>query len=148
MIKVVACGGFDPVHVGHIDYLKKAKALGDRLIVVLNNDNWLKKKKGFVFMQQNERKKILEAIRYVDEVIISAHKPNTKDISINNELRKIRPSILAKGGDRTRDNIPETELCAKLGIKIVDGLGKKIQSSTDLVAAMKGDEKAKYNYET
>ena len=134
IIRVAACGGFDPAHIGHIEYLQKAKALGDWLIVILNNDNWLKKKKGFCFMKEQERKKILESFRFVDEVVITKHKPNTKDLSVCDALKKIMPDILAKGGDKVRSNIPETELCDRLGIKIVDGLGKKIQSSSELIA--------------
>ena len=65
-IIVAVSGGFDPVHIGHVRMFKEAKALGDRLVVILNNDNWLIKKKGFVFMPQEERKEIIEAIKCVD----------------------------------------------------------------------------------
>ncbi|MEK9166387.1 MAG: adenylyltransferase/cytidyltransferase family protein, partial [Patescibacteria group bacterium] len=106
--KIVAVsGGFDPVHVGHIRHFKAARKLGDKLVVILNNDNWLRLKKGFVFMPEKERKEIIEAFSYVDEVVLTGHKRNTKDISICEELKKIRPHIFAKGGDRTLENIPE-----------------------------------------
>lgn len=134
-IVVVVSGGFDPVHVGHIRMIKKAKKLGDRLIVILNNDNWLKKKKGYVFMPQNERKEILEAIEGVDKVVISRHPKSPRDMSVCAELKQVRPDIFANGGDRTKSNIPEVTVCKKIGCKMVFnvGYGGKIQSSSWLV---------------
>lgn len=137
MKTVAVSGGFDPLHIGHVEMIKEAKALGDRLIVIVNNDNWLMKKKGFVFMDERERKAILEAIRYVDEVHISEHPENPTDSSVCAELEKIKPDIFANGGDRKPDGdpIPEVELCQRLGIELVYNVGKsgKIQSSSDLV---------------
>ena len=66
---VVVSGGFDPIHTGHIEYFKSAKSLGDKLIVALNSDNWLEKKKGKFFMPFEERESIVKSITYVDEVI-------------------------------------------------------------------------------
>lgn len=136
--KIIAVsGGFDPVHIGHVRLFNEAKKLGDKLIVLLNNDNWLKLKKGYVFMPEEERKEIIEAFTAVDEVIISSHKKGTKDISISAELRLIRPHIFAKGGDRHVGNIPNPEVlvCDEIGCKIVNdiGFGGKVQSSSDLV---------------
>ena len=135
MTKVVAVsGGVDPVHIGHIRLIKEAKALGDKLVVILNNDNWLKQKKGFVFMKEDERKAVLEAIRDVDEVVITEHPENPKDMSVCAELEKLRPDVFANGGDRWADNVPERQLCIKLGIKMVDNVGgSKAQSSSELV---------------
>src|SRR5882724_4585395 len=97
-VVVAVSGGFDPIHPGHIRMFKEAKALGDRLVVILNNDNWLMKKKKFVFMKQNERKEVIEAIKYVDLVIISKHKHDTDDMSVSEDLRRIKPDIFANGG--------------------------------------------------
>jgi D-beta-D-heptose 7-phosphate kinase/D-beta-D-heptose 1-phosphate adenosyltransferase len=137
MITVAVSGGFDPVHIGHIEMMQEAKALGDKLVVILNNDNWLKKKKGFAFMDEKERRAIIEAIRYVDEVVITSHPENPGDMSVCAELEKIKPDIFANGGDRKPDGdpIPEVELCNRLGIKLVYNIGKsgKIQSSSELV---------------
>ncbi|MCX6752393.1 MAG: adenylyltransferase/cytidyltransferase family protein [Candidatus Nomurabacteria bacterium] len=136
---VMVSGGYDPVHIGHIRQFKAAKALGDKLVVVLNNDNWLKLKKGYVFMPENERKEILEGIKYVDEVVISKHKPNTEDISIYNELQMIRPHIFAKGGDRKPSHVPiptpEVTFCEEIGCEIIYNVGEggKVQSSSELV---------------
>ena len=142
MKTVAISGGFDPVHIGHIRLIHEARALGDRLVVILNNDNWLMAKKGFVFMNQNERKAILEAMRDVDEVVITEHLENPNDMSITKELAMIRPHIFANGGDRDKkdaDNAssslnPEQKLCRELNIELVLNVGgEKAQSSSELV---------------
>ena len=134
MTVVAVSGGFDPVHTGHISLLREAKKLGDKLVVILNNDHWLQAKKGFVFMTAVERKAVLEAIRYVDEVIVTRHPENPKDLSVCQELEKLKPDIFANGGDRKADNVPEVELCEKLDIKLVWNVGGgKTQSSSELV---------------
>ena len=137
--KIVAVsGGFDPVHSGHINLLREAKSLGDRLVVILNNDNWLRKKKGFAFMAETERKIVLGAIRFVDEVILTEHPDNPDDMSVCKTLEKLRPDMFANGGDRKSDNIPEYQLCERLGIKMVFGVGgEKTQSSSELVQRVK-----------
>lgn len=145
MTTIAVSGGFDPVHVGHIELFREAKKLGDRLVVILNNDHWLKKKKGFVFMNENERKAVLLAIRYIDEVIITSHPENPTDMSICRELEALQPDIFANGGDRDKKDAdsktsslnPEQELCRHLGIKMIFNLGKKMQSSSELVKRVK-----------
>ena len=135
-MKVAVCGGFDPLHVGHIRHFKGAKALGDELIVILNTDRWLRKKKGYVFMPFKERKEIIESVIYVDRVVECID----KDVSVAKTLATIKPDIFAKGGDRGIGNIPKSEIdiCKKLGIRIVCGVGgKKIQSSSELVKKAK-----------
>ncbi len=134
---VMVSGGFDPVHIGHVRLFQEAKKLGDELVVVINNDHWLRLKKGYVFMKEQERKEIIEAFDAVDRVVLSSHKKNTKDISISKDLRLLRPNIFAKGGDRHRGNIPTPEVlvCEELGCEIVNdvGWGGKVQSSSKLV---------------
>jgi D-beta-D-heptose 7-phosphate kinase/D-beta-D-heptose 1-phosphate adenosyltransferase len=139
---VMVSGGFDPVHVGHLDMLKEAKDLGDELVVLLNNDNWLRLKKGFAFMNESDRKEILESFKFVDRVLITFHEPDTKDISVCRELELFKPHIFANGGDRKEDNIPEYEVCKRLGIEMVFNIGKKgkIRSSSDLVKKAKKDK--------
>ncbi len=134
---VVVSGGFDPVHIGHIRMFQEAKKLGDRLIVILNNDNWLKKKKNHVFMHQKERKEVIESIFGVDAVVITGHPKNPKDMSVSKEILKIKPDIFANGGDRKNENdIPEVEACRKVGAKMIFNIGKggKVQSSSWLLA--------------
>lgn len=132
---VAVSGGFDPVHIGHVRMFQEAKKLGDYLIVIANNDNWLKLKKGYAFMPEEERKEIIEAFGCVDEVVLTFHEPGTTDMSVCKELEAIKPDIFANGGDRKADNIPEYEVCERLGIKMEFnvGHGGKVQSSSDLV---------------
>ena len=149
-IVVAVSGGFDPVHIGHVRMFNEAKKLGHKLVVILNNDNWLMLKKGYVFMPEAERKEIIESFAAVDEVVLSSHEKNTKDISICGDLRKVRPHIFAKGGDRHSGNIPEGPVCEEIGCLIVNdiGHGGKVQSSSWLVEKArkheeKGDEEMK-----
>jgi cytidyltransferase-like protein len=131
---IIASGFFDPIHVGHIEYLKLAKELGDKLVAILNNDVQCLLKKDRTFMREEERVEIVRAIRYVDEVFLSVDKDKSVCESIRVIAEKYRGNeiIFGKGGDRFSYEIPETEFCKRLGIKIVDGLGKKIQSSSKL----------------
>lgn len=134
---VAVSGGFDPVHIGHIRMFQEAKALGDELVVILNNDHWLKDKKGFPFMPEAERKEIIEAIAGVDRVVVTNHIPGDPDRSVCSALREIHPTIFANGGDRKPDGdpVPEVDLCNELGIEIIYnvGAGGKVQSSSWLI---------------
>lgn len=136
--KIVAVSmGADPLHIGHVYHILDAKRLGDRLIVILNNDNWLKNKKGYIFMPEDERARIIMAIRGVDGVMLTKHKINDEDRSVSRELEILKPDIFAKGGDRNADNIPESErkVCEKFNIKIINGVGgDKVQSSSWLLS--------------
>lgn len=133
-IVVAVSGGMDPVHPGHIKLFKNSKKLGTKLVVILNNDNWLKKKKGFTFLSEKERKDILLSIKYVDQVYVTKHKPNDSDTSVCEALKKIKPNLFCNGGDQFATTIPEYKLCKELGIKMKFNVGgKKIQSSSQLV---------------
>jgi D-beta-D-heptose 7-phosphate kinase/D-beta-D-heptose 1-phosphate adenosyltransferase len=132
---VAVSGGFDPLHIGHVRMFERARALGDELVVILNNDNWLRTKKGFAFMPEKERKEVIEALRAVDRVVITTHKPNDIDTSVSRALRAVRPHIFANGGDRKLDTIPEVAVCEEIGCAMVFNVGKggKIQSSSWLL---------------
>ena len=134
-ITVAVSGGFDPLHIGHIRLFEAARKLGDRLVVILNNDNWIEKKKGRAFMPEKERKEIIEALKFVDEVNITKHSKNPSDMSIVRDLERLKPDIFANGGDRKFDNIPEVGLCERLGIDMKFGIGRggKVQSSSWLI---------------
>lgn len=134
-IVVAVSGGFDPIHIGHVRYLKEAKALGDKLVVILNNDHWLRRKKGANFMNEDDRKEILEALECVDEVVVTKHKPDDGDRSICQALEEIHPDVFANGGDQNAESIPEYKLCEKLDIKMAFdvGHGGKIRSSSELL---------------
>ena len=132
---VVSSGGFDPLHIGHVRMFRSAKKLGDYHIVILNNDNWLFTKRGFIFMPQKERKEIIEALDCVDEVVLTRHPKEAKDMTVVRELKKIKPHIFVNGGDRTNKNTPELILCEEVGIKPVFNVGRggKVQSSSWLL---------------
>ena len=129
-IRVAVSGYFDPIHVGHLEYLKMAKELGDSLVVIVNNNHQCELKKGKPFMDQNDRLEIVKALRFVDEVFLSID----KDRTVCKSLELVRPNIFANGGDRATSEVPETPICKKYNIKMVDGLGDKIRSSSNLTS--------------
>jgi D-beta-D-heptose 7-phosphate kinase/D-beta-D-heptose 1-phosphate adenosyltransferase len=134
--KVVAVsGGFDPIHIGHVRMLQDARKIGN-VIVFLNTDNWLKRKKGYVFMPWQERAEILLAIRGVKEVYSAMDDDNT----VCEALKFYKPDVFANGGDRKPGLVPEYQVCEELGIEMAFSVGgdDKPQSSSWLV------EKSKY----
>ena len=106
---VLVTGGFDPIHSGHIEYFNEAKKLGDKFIIGLNSDEWLKRKKGRFFMPFEERKIILENIKGVRAVIEFDDSDNTANAAIETVLEYGNSVIFANGGDRNETNIPEYE---------------------------------------
>lgn len=128
MIVVAVSGYFDPIHVGHLECLKLAKQLGDKLIVIVNNDKQTILKKGKSFMNEKDRMEIVSALQCVDEVFLSID----DDKSVCKSLEFLKPSIFANGGDRSLSEIPETAIIDKYSIKMVDGLGAKIRSSSKI----------------
>ena len=127
-IRVAVSGYFDPIHIGHLEYLRMAKELGDSLVVIVNNNHQCKLKKGKHFMDENDRVEIVKALRFVDEVFLSVD----NDRTVCKSLEEIKPDIFANGGDRATSEVPETPVCKKFNIKMVDGLGDKIRSSSSL----------------
>ena len=127
-IRVAVSGYFDPIHVGHLEYLRMAKELGDSLVVIVNNNYQCKLKKGKHFMDENDRVEIVKALRFVDEVFLSVD----NDRTVCKSLEETKPDIFANGGDRATSEVPETPVCKKFNIKMVDGLGDKIRSSSSL----------------
>ena len=128
MKKVCISGYFDPLHVGHLEYINKAKKLGDYLVVIVNNNLQCKLKKGKFFMDENDRAEIVKNLKSVDEVFLSID----SDKTVCKSLEKLKPSIFANGGDRKNYEIPESKVCDMYGIEIIDGLGDKIRTSSDL----------------
>jgi cytidyltransferase-like protein len=137
MSKVIAVSGyFDPIHIGHLEYLRLAKDLGDKLIVIVNNNHQCVLKKGDFFMDEADRVEIVKALGFVDEVFLSIDTDKTVCAS----LAEIKPDIFANGGDRHNEEIPESVVGAKYGIKIIDGLGEKIRSSSELTGLKEMEE--------
>ena len=131
---VTISGYFDPLHIGHIEYCEHARKLADlknaELWVIVNNDRQTILKKGQAFMPEQERLKIMGSLKGVDKAVLSID----KDGSQVETLKSIKPIIFANGGDRMQSNIPETQTCLANNIEIIDGLGEKIQSSSNLIA--------------
>ena len=128
MKKVAISGYFDPIHVGHLEYIEMSKKLGDYLIVIVNNNKQCVLKKGKPFMDEMDRIKIIKAIKWVDEVFLCVD----EDSTVCKSLEKIKPDIFTNGGDRHNTEIPEAVVCRKYGIELFDGMGDKIRSSSDL----------------
>lgn len=129
---IIVSGGFDPIHSGHIEYLKDAKKLGDKLVVALNSDEWLINKKDKFFMPFNERKIIIENLSFVDSVIDFKDDDMGSAINALTKIKELYPKdkiAFANGGDRNEANIPEMSVD---GIEFLFGVGgddKKNSSS-------------------
>ncbi len=131
--KVVCVSGyFNPLHIGHISLFNRAKELGDYLVVIVNSDDQVKLKGSVPFMKEEERAAIISNLRMVDEVLVSID----EDKSVCKSLEKVNPDIFANGGDRKNENdILEKEVCDRLGIEMVFGVGgnEKQQASSELI---------------
>ena len=127
-IIVAVSGYFDPLHVGHLEYFQLAKQLGDKLYVIVNNDFQAVLKKQTSFMNENDRLEIIKSLSIVDNALLSID----QDKSVSKTLEKIKPDIFGNGGDQIKGSIIEEETCIRNNIKIVDQLGKKIRSSSEI----------------
>lgn len=118
-VVVAVSGYFVYPHVGHIRLFDSAKKLGDKLVVILNNDKQQEMKYGKVIVPEENRMEVVKALRVVDEVVLSVD----DDRTICKTLEKIKPDIFANGGDRHQGEVPEAVVCRKHGIKMEDGVG-------------------------
>jgi cytidyltransferase-like protein len=136
---VTTSGGFDPMHVGHLRCLQASATLAHNqklpLVVIVNGDGFLQRKKGFAFMPEMERAEIIAGVAGVDAVVIW----DDGTQFVTGALEILRPVYFTKGGDRdSAANVPEFDLCEKIGCKVVFGVGGgKVQSSSDLVKAVR-----------
>ena len=130
---VIVSGYFDPLHVGHLEYLRMASELGDQLLVIVNNDKQAILKKGESFMSEKDRMEIVFALECVDEVLISCDKDASvcKSLELAAQFKPMAHLIFAKGGDRHFGEVPEVDTCKKLGIEMIGNLGEKIRSSSE-----------------
>ena len=131
---IAISGGMDPTTIAHCRLIKDAATYGD-VVVILNSDAWLLRKKGYKFMPWEERAEILMAIKGVTDVV----QVDDSDGTVCEALRRIRPDYFANGGDRKVGNTPEGDVCAELGIEMLWGVGgtDKVQSSSWLIEAVR-----------
>ena len=133
---IIVSGYFNPLHKGHIELFYKAKERGEKLIVIINNDNQRTLKGSKAFMLQEERMLIIKELKITDEVILSIDEDKTVCATIqkiHNEFSSQYKLFFANGGDQNNDSIPEVKVCKDLGIGLIQGLGDKIQSSSWLL---------------
>jgi len=133
---VIVSGYFNPIHKGHIDYFKQAKALGDELFVIVNNDYQRELKGSKAFQEEDERLLIVSNIKPVNKAILSIDQDRTVRATIQkivDEHKSEFQFMFANGGDQNNQSIPEAEICEHLGVMLTDGLGEKIQSSSWLL---------------
>ena len=133
---IIVSGYFNPLHKGHLELFEKAKAHGDYLIVIVNNDSQRSLKGSKEFMLESERILIVESLAITDKIILSIDKDLTVCATLENvfnDFGKQFELYFANGGDQNINTSPEVEVCKKYGIRLIDGLGKKIQSSSWLL---------------
>tara|TARA_R100000152_G_C6699623_1_gene129415 strand:- start:303 stop:737 length:435 start_codon:yes stop_codon:yes gene_type:complete len=134
---IAVSGGFDPVHIGHVRMIRDAARYGD-VLVIINSDEWLMRKKGYVFMPWKERAEIMgniKGVRLVSQV-------DDSDGTVCEALSRHKPDAFANGGDRKEKNTPEMDLCDHIGIQLMWAIGgsEKPQSSSWLVDKLKENE--------
>lgn len=126
---ICVSGGFDPVHIGHLRMIQEASKYG-HVVVIVNSDDWLMRKKGYIFMPFNERCEILEGFEATGETT----NVDDRDDTVCDAIRRIKPTYFANGGDRKTDNTPEMDVCNEVGVELLWNMGGgKIQSSSSLV---------------
>jgi len=133
---VIVSGYFNPLHKGHLELFRKAKEVGDLLIVIVNNDLQRELKGSKFFQDQDERIEIIRELNMVDMAWISIDKDSTQNETLKLMVDKFYGSMklaFANGGDQTNDTIPEKDICNQFNIELIDGLGDKVQSSSWLL---------------
>ena len=135
---IIVSGYFNPIHKGHLELFEMAKKAADKLWVIVNSDKQRELKGSEYFMDEDERLKIVKAIRYVDYALISQDTDKTQCETLKQfgeMFGEVYDLAFANGGDQNNDTIPEAEICKENGIELIDGLGVKIQSSSWLLGS-------------
>ena len=133
---IIVSGYFNPIHKGHLELFELAKQQADKLWVIVNSDLQRELKGSKEFMDELERLEIVQAIRYVDYALISQDKDKTQCQTLETFAQmfgEMYELYFANGGDQNNDTIPEREVCERVGIELMDGLGDKVQSSSWLL---------------
>ena len=140
---MILSGGFDPVHKGHVRMFKAAKNMAYKVIVGINSDEWLIRKKGKGFMNWAERAEIIKAFKYVDEVM-SFNDKDDSAMELLVRVQQLYPNCnlaFGNGGDRTESNTPEKGFCSAYNIDSIYQLGGgKVQSSSELIEKNNGNK--------
>jgi|TARA_R100001377_G_scaffold40988_2_gene22988 cytidyltransferase-like protein len=141
---VVISGFFNPIHCGHIDYIRAAASLGDKLVVIVNNDEQVRLKGTVPFMSEEDRLKIVSNIKGVNSAVISVDKDGTVCESVRAEYHRhyndyfFTSMVFANGGDRKEGGIPESVLEEEIGVGMIYNVGgEKTESSSDLISRAK-----------
>ena len=133
---IIVSGYFNPIHKGHLEYFNNAKAMADKLFVIVNNDHQMELKGSKEFQDQNERMIIVSNIKAVDKAILSIDTDRTVRATIKMIAEQFGNEFelgFANGGDQNNDTIPEKPVCEDMNVALIDGLGDKIQSSSWLL---------------
>ena len=133
---IIVSGYFNPLHKGHLELFEKAKTKGDEIWVIINSDLQRKLKGTKAFMGEDERLIIVKAIGIVNKALVSLDKDKTQCATLSSLVKEHGTEydlFFANGGDQSNDSIPEVAICKKVGIRLLDGLGDKIQSSSWLL---------------
>ena len=133
---IIVSGYFNPLRKGHIEYFHLAKAKGDQLFVIVNNDHQRVLKQSKEFMLEDERVLLVKELAVVNQVVLSTDKDTTVCVAlekIHQDFSKNFELFFANGGDQNNESIPEVAICQKVEIGLLDGLGAKIQSSSWLL---------------
>ena len=134
---IIVSGYFNPLHKGHLELFRRSKLNADKLWVIVNSDLQRELKGSEPFMDESERLEIVKAIRFVDYALISLDTDKTQCNTLEKFYEMFGETYelaFANGGDQTNDTIPERDICEKLGIELIDGMGEKIQSSSWLLS--------------
>ena len=133
---IIVSGYFNPIHKGHLEYFNNAKAIADKLFVIVNNDHQRELKGSKEFQDENERMIIVSNIKAVDKAILSIDTDRTVCATIKMIAEQFGEEFdfgFANGGDQNNDTIPERAVCEEMNVGLIDGLGDKIQSSSWLL---------------
>ena len=137
---IIVSGYFNPIHKGHLEYFNNAKAMADKLFVIVNNDQQRELKGSKEFQDENERMAIVSNIKAVDKAILSIDTDRTVCATIKMIAEQFVGEFelgFANGGDQNNDSIPERAVCKQMNVALIDGLGDKIQSSSWLLRNFK-----------
>ena len=150
MIRVAVTITFDLLHAGHIDHLEKASKLGDKVIIIVDPDEFLIEKKGYALQPLESRMRIAQFLKnnipWIEDVVVSIDKDGTCAETLRMIAKKYDNLIFAKGGDRIENNMPlnEIKVCQEIGCQIVYGIGRQLYSSSKIIKKVFNEQDSSY----